>query len=34
MNPWTRTLLHHPKKPFEFYHLAYRKKLTREESGP
>jgi len=26
--------LHHRKKPFEFYHLAYRKKLTSEELPP
>ena len=26
--------LHHPKKPFEFYHLAYRKKLTSVELAP
>jgi hypothetical protein len=28
------THLHHRKKPFEFYHLAYRKKLTAKELAP
>ena len=33
-NPTLDTRLHHPEKPFEFYHLAHRKKLTPEDLGP
>ena len=32
--PTSYTQLHHRKKPFEFYHLGCRKKLTPHALGP
>ena len=32
--PTSQTHLHHPEKPFEFYYLGCRKKLTPGALGP